>query len=170
MAEATKSGSQSGSQSSSSGGSKSSAQTKTDTALKNEREFGEPGVETTDEGVAYPTTQAPPPKQETLDKVTYRDPRPLDWPQKADRSVFIGGVHTIDPDGDDGELKGHVYAGQVREDEELELGGKQVETAQVVGGSGQVTVIADGEAINFGSLTGALAADLRSALEMNANS
>jgi hypothetical protein len=48
------------------------------------------GVETTDEGVAYPTTQAPPPKQETVDKVTYRDPRPLDWPQKADRSVFIG--------------------------------------------------------------------------------
>jgi hypothetical protein len=156
-------------ESKSSGGSKA-AQSKTDTALKNEREFGEEGIETTDDGTAYPTTQAPPPQRETVDKVTYRDPRPLDWPQKADRSVFIGGIHTVDADGDDGELKGHVYAGQVREDEELELGGKRVETAQVVGGSGQITIIADGEAINFGLLTGALAADLRSALEMNANS
>jgi hypothetical protein len=169
MAEATKSGSQSSS-GSSSGGSKASAQDKTDTALKNERETGEPGIETTDDGVDYPTTQAPPPQRETPDKVSYRDPRPLDWPQKADRSVFIGAVHTVGGVDDDGELKGHVYAGQVREDEELELGGAGVETAQVVSGSGQLTLILDGKPYNLSGLGGALSADLAKGLEYNANS
>jgi hypothetical protein len=148
-------------------------QEKTDAALKSERGRGASkeekahGIERDNDGNVKPLEY---PDHEPLDKVTYRDPRPLDWPQKADRSVFIGVVHSSDPDDDGSEKKGYVYAGQVREDEELELGGKQVKDAQVVGGSGQITVIADGEAINFGSLTGPLAADLRSALEMNSNS
>jgi hypothetical protein len=170
MAEATKSGSQSGSSSSGSGsGSKASAQDKTDRALSDERTQDE-GVETTDEGVAYPTSQAPPPKQETPDKVSYRDPRPLDWPQKADRSVFIGAVHSIDADDDGGEKKGYVYAGKVREEEELELGGTGVETAQVVAGSGQLVVILDGKAFNLSGLGGQVQADLSKGLEYNANS
>jgi len=156
-----------------SGSEKASAQAKTDNALKDERGRGASkdekahGIERDNDGNVKPLEY---PEHEPLDKVTYRDPRPLDWPQKADRSVFIGAVHSSDPDDDGSEKKDYVYAGKVREDEELELGGKQVKDAQVVGGSGQITVIADGEAINFGSLTGAVAADLRSALEMNANS
>jgi len=169
MAEATKSGSQSGSSSTSGG--KASAQTKTDKALKNEREFDEPGVETTDEGIDYPTTQAPPPKQETLDEVTYRDPRPLDWPQKADRAVFIGAVHELNPDPDDAsEKSGHVYAGKVREDEELSVGGTPVETAQVVAGGGHLNLILDGTTYTLGALTGPVSADLLKGLEYNANS
>lgn len=148
---------------------KASAQDKTDTALKNER-TQEDGVETTDEGVAYPTSQAPPAKHETLDKVTYRDPRPLDWPQKADRSVFIGAVHSIDTDDDGSERKGYVYAGRVREDEELELGGTAVETAQVVSGSGQLVLILDGKAFNLSGLGGVVQADLAKGLEYNVNS
>jgi hypothetical protein len=152
---------------SSSSGGKTSAQTKTDKALENEREDG---VATTDEGVDYPTSQAPPAKQETPDKVTYRDPRPLDWPQKADRSVYIGAVHQLDADDDGKELKGHVYAGKVREDEELELGGTGVETAQVVSGSGQLVLILDGTAYNLSGLGGVIQADLAKGLEYNVNS
>src|SRR4051794_7569326 len=157
-----------------SGSEKASAQQKTDTALKDERTGGAAtkdqkrhGVELDSNGNVKPAELN---EADAPDKVTYRDPRPLDWPQKADRSVFIGPVHSTDPDNDGAEKKGFVYAGKVREDEELELGGKQVKEAQVVGGSGQITVIADGEPINFGSVTGVLAADLRAALEMNANS
>jgi hypothetical protein len=156
-----------------SGSEKASAQAKTDTALKDERSGAATkdqkrhGVELDGEGNVKPAELN---EADAPDKVTYRDPRPLDWPQKADRSVFIGPVHSTDPDDDGAEKKGFVYAGKVREDEELELGGRQVKEAQVVGGSGQITVIADGEAINFGSLNGVLAADLRAALEMNANS
>jgi len=153
--------------SSSSSGGKTSAQQKTDKALENEREDG---VETTDEGVAYPTSQAPPPKQETPDKVTYRDPRPLDWPQKADRSVYIGTVHSVDADDDGSEKKGYVYAGKVREDEELELGGTAVETAQVVSGSGQLILILDGKPYNLSGLGGVIQADLAKGLEYNVNS
>ena len=155
--------------SSSSGGSKASAQTKTDKALDNERNLDD-GVETTDEGVDYPTSQAPPPKQETLDKVTYRDPRPLDWPQKADRSVFIGSVHSLDQDDDGSEKKGYVYAGKVREDEELAVGGTAVETAQVVSGSGHLNLILNGETFTLGALSGPVSADLLKGLEYNANS
>jgi len=166
MAESTKSGSQS---SSSSSGGKASAQSKTDKALDNERNLDD-GVETTDEGVAYPTSQAPPPTHEVLDKVSYRDPRPLDWPQKADRSVFIGNVHSIEQDDDGGEKKGYVYAGQVREDEELELGGDAVETAQVISGSGQLVLILDGKAFNLSGLGGVIQSDLAKGLEYNVNS
>jgi hypothetical protein len=168
MATESKSGSQSGSQSSSGG--KSSAQQKTDTALKDERSSGDEGVETTDEGVAYPTSQAPPPKQETLDKVTYRDPRPLDWPQKADRSVFIGPVRSTDADDDRDEKSGYVYAGQVREDEELEVGGTEVKDAQVVAGGGHLNLIINGETYNLGGLGGSIQGDIAKGLETNANS
>jgi hypothetical protein len=157
-----------GSSSTSSGG-KASAQSKTDKALDNERNLDD-GVETTDEGVAYPTSQAPPPKRETLDKVTYRDPRPLDWPQKADRSVYIGTVHSVDADDDGSEKKGYVYAGKVREDEELELGGTAVETAQVVSGSGQLILILDGKPYNLTGLGGVIQSDLAKGLEYNVNS
>jgi len=167
MAGSTSTSQSSGSKS---GGEKASAQTKTDKALKDERDVGEPGVETADDGTEYPTTQAPPPKQETVDKVTYRDPRPLDWPQKADRAVLIGAVHSVDADDDGGEKKGYVYAGQVREDEELELGGEAVETAQVVAGGGQLNVIVNGKTLNFGPLAGPISADLLRGLEYNANS
>lgn len=167
MATEQKSGSSS---SSSSSGGKASAQTKTDKALKNEREFGEEGVETTDEGVAYPTSQAPPPKQEKLDKVTYRDPRPLDWPQKADRSVYIGAVHSTDPDDDGSEKDGYVYSGKVADEGELELGGDTVETAQVVSGAGKLVLILDGTPYNLSGLGGVLSADLAKGLEYNANS
>jgi hypothetical protein len=156
-------------QQSKSGSGKASAEQKTDQALKDERNL-EPGVETTDDGVDYPTTQAPPPKQETVDKVTYRDPRPLDWPQKADRSVYIGAVHSTDPDDDGGEKSGYVYAGQVREDEELEVGGTEVKDAQVVAGGGHLRIIVNGEPLNFGPLSGPISADLQRGLEMNANS
>ena len=46
-----------------------------------------------DEPLPYPET-------EVQDSITYRDPRPLDWPQKADRSVMVGAVHQVDPDDD----------------------------------------------------------------------
>jgi len=157
-----------GSSSTSSGG-KASAQSKTDKALDNERNLDD-GVETTDEGVAYPTSQAPPPKRETLDKVTYRDPRPLDWPQKADRSVYIGTVHSVDADDDGSEKKGYVYAGKVREDEELSLGGTAVKDFQVVTGGGQLNAIINGETFTFGSLAGAASAEFAKGLEYNANS
>lgn len=155
--------------STSTSGGKASAQDKTDKALKNERTEGE-GIKTTDEGVAYPESQAPPAKHETPGKVTYRDPRPLDWPQKADRSVFIGSVHSTDADDDGGERKGYVYAGRVREDEELELGGEVVKDAQVVSGGGQLNVIINGKTHNFGPLAGPVSADLLKGLEYNANS
>lgn len=130
----------------------------------------EPGIETAPDGTAYPTTQAPPPEQGTVDKVTYRDPRPLDWPQKADRSVYIGVVHTADADDDGTEKKGYVYAGQVREDEELEVGGTEVKDAQVVAGGGHLNLIINGQAFNLSSLGGGIQADLSKGLEMNANS
>ena len=157
-----------GSSSTSSGG-KASAQSKTDKALDNERNLDD-GVETTDEGVAYPTSQAPPPKHEVPDKVSYRDPRPLDWPQKADRSVFIGTVHSVDADDDGSEKKGYVYAGKVREDEELELGGTGVKTAQVISGSGQLVLILDGKPFNLSALGGVIQSDLAKGLEYNVNS
>ena len=157
-----------GSSSTSSGG-KASAQSKTDKALDNERNLDE-GVETTDEGVAYPTSQAPPPTHEVPDKVSYRDPRPLDWPQKADRSVYIGAVHSIDPDDDGSEKKGYVYAGKVRDDEELELGGTGVKTAQVISGSGQLVLILDGKPYNLSGLGGVIQSDLAKGLEYNVNS
>jgi hypothetical protein len=155
--------------SSSSGGSKASAQDKTDTALKDERTQGE-GIATTDEGVAYPESQAPPAKHEAPDKVSYRDPRPLDWPQKADRSVFIGSVHSLKADDDGSEKKGYVYAGKVAEDEELQLGGTGVETAQVISGSGQLVLILDGKAFNLSGLGGVIQSDLAKGLEYNVNS
>jgi hypothetical protein len=43
-----------------------------------------------------------------------------------------------------------VYAGQVREDEELELGGTEVEDAQVVAGGGHLNLIINGETYNLG--------------------
>jgi len=150
-------------------GGKASAEQKTDKALANERDL-EPGVETTDDGIEYPTTQAPPPQQESVDSVTYRDPRPLDWPQKADRSVFIGPVRTTDSDDDREEKSGYVYAGTVREEEELEVGGKEIKDAQVVAGGGHLTLIINGEAFNLGALGGGLQTDIAKGLEMNANS
>jgi len=150
-------------------GGKASAEQKTDKALANERDL-EPGVETTDDGIEYPTTQAPPPQQESVDSVTYRDPRPLDWPQKADRSVFIGPVRTTDSDDDREEKSGYVYAGTLREEEELEVGGKEIKDAQVVAGGGHLTLIINGEAFNLGALGGGLQTDIAKGLEMNANS
>jgi hypothetical protein len=126
------------------------------------------GIATADDGTQYPESQAPPAQQETLDKVTYRDPRPLDWPQKADRSVFIGAVHSTKADDDGGEKKGYVYANQAREDEELQLGGTAVETAQVVSGSGQLVLILDGTAYNLSGLGAAVQSDLVSGLAYNA--
>ena len=165
MASSTSASQSSGSKS----GGKASAEQKTDKALKDERDL-EPGVETADDGTEYPTTQAPPPKQETVDSVTYRDPRPLDWPQKADRSVFIGPVRTTDSDDDREEKSGYVYAGTVREEEELEVGGKEIKDAQVVAGGGHLTLIINGEAFNLGALGGGLQTDIAKGLEMNANS
>ena len=165
MASSTSASQSSGSKS----GGKASAEQKTDKALANERDL-EPGVETADDGTEYPTTQAPPPKQESVDSVTYRDPRPLDWPQKADRSVFIGPVRTLDSDDDRDERKGYVYQGQVAEDEELELGGDEIKDAQVVAGGGHLTIIINGQAYNLGALGGALQGDIAKGLETNANS
>lgn len=151
MAEATKSGSQSGSSSSSSGGSKASAQDK--------NRYGG------DEPLPYP-------EPELLDKVTYRDPRPLDWPQKADRSVYVGPVRSTDPDDDGGEKSGYVYTGKVREDEELELGsGKEIKDYQVVGGGGYIAIIVNGESTVYPAGTaGGLLSDLQEAINMVANS
>jgi hypothetical protein len=56
------------------------------------------------------------------------------------------------------------------EREKLELGGAGVETAQVVSGSGQLTLILDGKPYNLSGLGGALSADLAKGLEYNANS
>ena len=157
---------------SSSSGGKTSAQTKTDKALENEREDG---VATTDQGVDYPTSQAPPAKQETPDKVTYRDPRPLDWPQKADRSVFIGVVHNVDTDPDADDPKGdYVYANQLTDDPkdegEIELSGTKVEHAQVIAGGGRLTLVINGSAHDLTALGAGIQADLQRALQLNANS
>jgi hypothetical protein len=110
------------------------------------------------------------PKHEPLDTVTYRDPRPLDWPQKADRSVFIGAVHSTDTEDDGSEKKGYVYPGKVHDDEELEVGGTAVKDAQVISGSGQVTLIVNGETLVLGGLAGGILADLQQALNYSANS
>jgi hypothetical protein len=138
-------------------------QQKTDTALKQERGKDVGDRYGGDEPLPYPET-------EVQDSITYRDPRPLDWPQKADRSVFIGAVHSIDADDDGSEKKGYVYAGKVAEDEELQLGGTGVETAQVVSGSGQLVLILDGKAFNLSGLGGVVSSDLAKGLEYNANS
>jgi hypothetical protein len=84
--------------------------------------------------------------------------------------VFIGVVHSSDPDDDGSEKSGFVYAGKVREDEELELGGDQVKAAQIVAGSNQITVITDQGTLNFGNLTPGVVADLTQALNVVGNS
>ena len=58
----------------------------------------------------------------------------------------------------------------MREDEELQLGGSGVETAQVVSGSGQLVLILDGKAFNLSGLGGVIQSDLAKGLEYNVNS
>lgn len=115
------------------------------------------------------------PKHEPLDTVTYRDPRPLDWPQKADRSVFIGVVHRVDNDPDADDPKGdYVYANQLTDDPkdegEIELKGAKVEDAQVVAGGGRLTLIINGDAHDLTALGAGVQSDLQKALQLNANS
>lgn len=143
-------------------------QNKTDTALKQER--GKAGDERYggDEPLPYP-------EHEPLDTVTYKDPRPLDWPQKADRSVFIGVVHKVDNDPDADDPKGdYVYANDLDTnddgDGEIELSGGQVEHAQVVAGGGRLTLIINGDPYDLTALGGGIQADLGKALQLNANS
>lgn len=146
-------------QSSGSSGSGSSA---TATREKDEKRFG---VERDKDGNAQPLEY---PETEVKDSITYRDPRPLDWPQKANRSVFVGAVHQVDPDKDP---KGdYVDNAGLLDQDELELGGTPVEDAQVIAGGGQLTVIINGEAFVLGGLGGGLQADLAKGLQLNANS
>jgi hypothetical protein len=117
-----------------------------------------------DEPLDYPT-------HEPLDKVTYRDPRPLDWPQKADRSVYIGVVLRADGEDTDKDPKGdYVHAGQVHDDEELEVGGTAVTDAQVISGGGQLNLILNGQVFTLGGLGDAVSGELQRALQVNANS
>jgi hypothetical protein len=151
---------------------KPAAQQKTDTALKNERGNKSGGGGDDRYGGDEPL---PYPEREPLDTVTYRDPRPLDWPQKADRSVFIGVVHKLDNDPDADDPKGdYVYANQLAEDDngdgEIELSGAAVEHAQVIAGGGRLTLIIDGSAHDVSALGAGIQADLQKALQVNANS
>ncbi len=150
-------------------------QQKTDAALKNERgqssqkDEARYGIERDSDGnvqtLDYPET-------EVQDSITYRDPRPIDWPQKADRSVFVGVVHQADPENADDDVtkKGYVDNAGLLDEEELEVGGTLVEDAQVIAGGGQLTLIINGEAFVLGGLGGGIQADLGSALLLNANS
>lgn len=145
----------------------------TDTALKNERgqTAGSNKPAVADDAEKFGGTEPLPyPEPETLDKVTYRDPRPLDWPQKADRSVYIGPVQILDPEDDGSEKKGYVYAGQVREDEELEVGGDAVEDFQIVASGSHFNVIINGKAYVFGALSGALLSEATQAINVASNS
>ncbi len=145
-------------------------QSKTDTALKTERgqqdkDEARYGVERDGDGNVTPLEY---PETEVKDSITYVDPRPKDWPQKADRSVFVGAVHQLDPEKD---VSGNYVdnAGLLDQDE-LELGGTVIEDLQVVAGGGQTNIIINGEVFVGGPLSGALNADLASALLLNANS
>jgi hypothetical protein len=136
-------------------------QQKTDTALKQERGKDAGDRYGGDEPLPYPET-------EVQDSITYRDPRPLDWPQKADRSVMVGAVHQVDPDDD---VSGdYIDNAGLADQEELEIGGTLVKDAQVVAGGGQLTLIINGEAFVLGGLGGGIQADLARALQLNANS
>lgn len=129
---------------------------------KDEKRFG---IERDNDGNVKPLEY---PETETQDSITYRDPRPLDWPQKADRSVFVGPVHQVDPDKD---VKGdYVDNAGLLDQDELELGGDVVEDAQVIAGGGQLTLIINGKAFVLGGLGGGIQADLQAALQLNANS
>jgi len=152
------------------------AQSKTDQALKDERSGGQStkeekkfGVERDKGGNAKPL---PYPEHEPLDSVTYRDPRPLDWPQKADRRVFIGQVHQASPSDDPNDRPegDYIYAEGIDDKDELEISGEKVEDAQVFAGAGQLVMIINGTAYNLGGLGGGVAADLRSGLLLNSNS
>lgn len=117
----------------------------------------------------------PYPEHEPLDTVTYRDPRPLDWPLKADRSVFIGVVHKLDDDPDADDPQGdYVYANQLAEDKnedgEIELSGTTVEHAQVIAGGGRLTLVINGSAHDVSALGAGIQSDLQKALQLNANS
>lgn len=143
-------------------------QEKTDTALKQERGKDVGDRYGGDEPLPYP-------EHEPLDTVTYKDPRPLDWPQKADRSVFIGVVHSTDTDPDSDDPKGdYVYANDLDTDKngdgEIELSGAKVEDAQVLAGGGRLTLIINGDPYDLTALGGGIQADLGKALQLNANS
>ena len=142
-------------------------QQKTDTALKQERGKDVGDRYGGDEPLDYPT-------HEPLDTVTYRDPRPLDWPQKADRSVFIGVVHKADPDDEDDPKGDYVYANQLTDDPkdegEIELSGEKVNDAQVVAGGGRLTLVINGSVYDLTALGAGIQSDLGKALQLNANS
>lgn len=146
---------------------KQAKQQQTDTALADERgqtddRYGG------DEPLDYPT-------HEPLDTVTYRDPRPLDWPQKADRSVYISPVLKLDPDPDADDPEGdYVYPNQFDRDDdgvaEMEVGGTVVEHAQVIAGGGQLSLVLNGQTFVLGGLGGGINGELQKALQVNANS
>lgn len=142
-------------------------QDKTDAALKNERDSN--GGDDRYGG----SEPLPYPDHEPLDEVTYRDPRPHDWPVKADRSVFIGVVHKADPDPDADDPKGdYIYANQLDldDEDEIKISGTKVEHAQVFAGSGQLRLVINGDMYDLGALGGGISADLQKALQLNANS
>lgn len=142
-----------------SGSEKASAQT----ATKDQKRHG---VELDNDGNVKPLEY---PEAEVKDSITYRDPRPLDWPQKADRSVFVSPVFQVDPDAD---VKGdYVDDAGLLDQDELEVGGDLVKDAQVLSGSKQLTLILNGKAqVIHPAIAGAVYAALGQALQMNANS
>lgn len=143
-------------------------QSRTDESLKSERKAGDERFGG-DEPLPYP-------EHEPLDTVTYKDPRPHDWPVKADRSVFIGPVRQVnfDPESDDEPKGDYVYRNQITDDPndegEIELSGAKVEDAQVIAGGGRLTLVINGDAHDLTGLGQAIQGDLAEALQLNANS
>lgn len=146
-------------------------QSKTDAALKSERgqqdkDEARYGVERDKDGNVQTLDY---PEREVLDSITYRDPRPLDWPQKADRSVLVSPVFQVDPEAD---VNGdYVDNAGLLDQDELEVGGDLVEDAQVLAGGGQLTLILNGKAhVLHPDIAGAVYSTLGEALQLNANS
>lgn len=123
------------------------------------------GIERDSEGNVQPLEY---PEPEVKDSITYVDPRPKDWPQKADRSVMVGVVHQVDPE--DNPKGAYVDNAGLLDQDELEVGGTAVTDAQVIAGGGQLTLILNGQAFVLGGLGGGIQSDLQKALQLNANS
>ena len=142
----------------SSGSGSSSSSATQDRSKKDEKRYG---IERDSDGNVQPLEY---PERDLGGEVTYRDPKPLDWPQKADRRIYIGPVHQADPD-EDGEPKGdYIDVAGIDDKDDLSLGGDEVKDFQVVAGGNHLTLIINGQAHSLNDLGGGLSSELQQAL------
>jgi len=165
MAESSKSSGSSGSGSSAT----QERRSRTDAALESERSGGTQrsakdeqryGIERDSDGNVKPLEY---PERDLGGEVTYRDPKPLDWPQKADRRIYIGPVHQADSEED--VSKGdYIDTAGIDDKDDLSLGGDEVKDFQVVAGGNHLTLIINGQAHSLNDLGGGLSSELQQAL------